>query len=147
MLHSVSSLLRELVRRGPREPSVLAPDEIPRDEVEVFARGPGGALGEVTVALTRKRILLTNRAHTNEALSIPLRDVVALESTPAGIRVAYRDGEGAAQELRLGHVTAEEDLVWMGDDSWVQSVAARILEETGRDVWKEAGPPWEDGGP
>ena len=138
MLHSVSSLLRKLGRRGPGEPSVLTPDEIPRDEVEVFARGPDGTPGPVTVAVTRRRILLTNPAHTQEILSIPLADVASLQSTPTGIRIAYRDAEGAEGELRLGHVTAEEDLVWMGDDSWVQSVAARILEETGRDVWKEA---------
>jgi hypothetical protein len=35
----------------------------------------------------------------------------------------------------------DEDLVSMADDSWVQSVAARIMEETGRDVWKETDSP------
>jgi hypothetical protein len=73
-----------------------------------------------------------------------LANVRALESTPAGIRVAYRDARGGDQELWLGHIpdTDADDLAWMGDDSWVQSVAARIMEETGRDVWKETDPPW-----
>ncbi len=144
MLQSVSSLLKQLIRHGPRETSVLTPGEIPRDEVEVVAKGPEGTLGRVTVALTRKRLLLTNKAHTEEILSIPLGCVTALESTRAGVRIAYRDARAADQELRLGHVhdADEGDLVWMGDDSWVQSVAARIMEETGRDVWKETDRPW-----
>ena len=144
MLQSVSGLLRQLVHHGRRKPSVLAPDEVPRDEVEVVARGPEGTLGDVTIVLTRKRLLLTNKAHTLETLSIRLADVTALESTPAGIRIAYRDAGGVDQELRLGHLLNADgdDPVWLGDDSWVQSVAARIMEETGRDVWKEAGPPW-----
>lgn len=133
-----------LLRPGPREPSVLAPDEIPREEVEVNAKGPEGTLGDVTVLLTRKRLLLTNRAHTKDVLSIPLANMTALESTRAGIRVAYRDAGGVDQELWLGHIpdAGGDDLVWMGDDSWVQSVAARIMEETGRDVWKESETPW-----
>jgi hypothetical protein len=144
MLHWLSRLSRQLVGRGPYEPSVLTPDEIPRDEVQVVAKGPDGTLGDVTVVLTRKRLLLTNKAYTKETLSIPLADVTALESTRAGIRVTYRDARGARQELWLGHIpkTKDDDLVWMGDDSWVQSVAARILEETGRDVWEETEPPW-----
>jgi hypothetical protein len=144
MLHGVSRFLKQVVRHGPREPSVLAPDEIPRDEVEVVAKGPGGTLGDVTVVLTKKRLLLTNKTHTKETLSIPLTHVTALESTRTGIRVAYRDAGAVDQELWLGHILNAEggDLVWMGDDSWVESVAARILEETGRDVWKEPDPPW-----
>ena len=144
MLERVSSRLKQLVQHGPREPSVLTSDEIPRDEVEVVAKSRDGTLGDVTVVLTRKRLLLTNKAHTKETLSIPLVNVVALESTPGGIRIAYRDAGGADQELWLGHILNAEgdDLVWMGDDSWVQSVAADIMEETGRDVWKEADPPW-----
>ena len=144
MLQWVSRLSKQLVHHGPREPSVLAPDETPRDEVEVIAKGPDGTLGDVKVVLTKKRLLLTNPAHTKETLSIPLVNVMALESTPGGIRIAYRDAGGADQELWLGHILNAEgdDLVWMGDDSWVQSVAADIMEETGRDVWKEADPPW-----
>ena len=144
MLQAVSNLLRQLVRHGPREPSVLAPGEIPRDEVEVVVKRPEGTLGPVTVALTKRRLLLTNKAHTEEILSIPLARVTALESTHAGVRIAYRDAQAADRELWLGHVhdAEEDDLVWMGDDSWVQSVAARIMEETGRDVWKETDQPW-----
>jgi hypothetical protein len=144
MLQWVSRLSKQLVGHGPREPSVLTPDEIPRDEVAVAAKGPDGPLGDVTVVLTRKRLLLTNKAHTTETLSIPLANVMTLESAPAGIRVAYRDARGVCQELWLGHIpkAKDDDLVWMGDDSWVESVAARILEETGRDVWKEHDPPW-----
>jgi hypothetical protein len=112
--------------------------------VEVAAKGPDGVLGDVTVVLTRKRLLLTNKAYTKETLSIPLVDVTALESTRAGIRIAYRDAGAVDQELWLGHILSadEDDLVWMGNDSWVESVAARIMEETGRDVWKETDPPW-----
>jgi hypothetical protein len=123
---------------------VLAPDEIPRDEVKVAVKGPDGTLRDVTVVLTRKRLLLTNEAYTEETLSIPLVDVTALESTRAGIRVAYRDAGAVDQELWLGHILNADkgDLAWMGDDSWVESVAARIMEETGRDVWKETEPPW-----
>jgi hypothetical protein len=132
--------------RRPRshEPSVLSPGEIPHDQVNVVAKGRDGSLGDVTVVLTRKRLLLTNRTYTKETLSIPLVDVTALESTPRGIRLAYRDPDSVEQELWLGHIpTADkDDLVWMGDDSWVQSVAARILEETGRDVWRETETPW-----
>jgi hypothetical protein len=144
MLQWVSRLSKQLVGHGPREPSVLTPDEVPRDEVEVAAKGPDGSLGDVTVVLTRKRLLLTNKTYTKETLSIPLANVTALESTPAGIRVAYRDAQGVSQELGLGHIpkTKDDDLVWMGDDTWVQSVAAGIMEETGRDVWKETDPPW-----
>jgi hypothetical protein len=123
---------------------VLAPDEIPRDELKVAVKGPDGTLGDVTVLLTRKRLLLTNEAHTRETLSIPLADVTALESTRTGIRIAYRDAAAVDQELWLGHIlnADKDDLDWMGDDSWVESVAAGIMEETGRDVWKEAEPPW-----
>jgi hypothetical protein len=144
MLQWVSRLSKQLLGHGPREPSVLDPDEIPREEVKLTAKGPDGTLGEVTVALTRKRLLLTNKAYTKETLSIPLVDVTTLESTRTGIRIAYRDAQGASQELWLGHVpkTDSDDLVWMGDDSWVQAVAAGIMEETGRDVWKETDPPW-----
>jgi hypothetical protein len=140
MLQWVSRLLKP----GPCEPSVLAPDEIPHEEVEVTARGRDGTLSDVTVLMTRKRLLLTNKAHTKEELSIPLVNMMALESTRTGIRVAYRDAEGDEQELWLGHVSEAggDDLVGMGDDSWVQAVAARILEETGRDVWKEGETPW-----
>ena len=143
MLRWVSRLSKQLVGIAPGEPSVLSPDETPRDEVEVTARGPDGKLGQVTVALTRKRLLLTNSAHTRETLSIPLTHVTALESTRAGIRVAYRDEAGVDQELWLGHIPHpdSEDLVWMGDDSWVQSIAAHIMEETGRDVWRETESP------
>jgi hypothetical protein len=140
MLQWVSRLLKQ----GPRETSVLDPDENPRDEVEVTAKGPDGTLGNVTVVLTRKRLLLTDKAHTKDTLSIPLTSVTALESTRAGIRVAYRDAGGVDQELWLGHLANpdEDDLVWLGDDTWVQSVAAGIMEETGRDVWKETDRPW-----
>ena len=141
MLQWVSRLSRQL-RLGPH--SVLSPDETPRDEVDVTARGPDGVLADVTVVLTRKRLLVTNKTHTRETLSIPLVKITALESTPAGIRVAYRDEAGVAQALWLGHIPDpdSEDLVWMGDDSWVQCVAAGILEETGRDVWRETHAPW-----
>ena len=140
----VSRLLKQAVRRGPREPSVLAPDEIPRDEVKVAVKGQDGTLGGATVVLTKKRLLLTNEAHTRETLSIPLANVTALESTRTGIRIAYRDAGAVDQELWLGHIlnADKDDVDWMGDDSWVESVAARIMEETGRDVWKEAEPPW-----
>ena len=123
MLQSVSGLLRQLVRHGPREPSVLKQGEVPRDEVEVVARGPDGTLGEVTVGLTKKRLLLTNRAHTEEILSIRLTDVTALESTRSGIRIAYRDSEGADQELWLGHV------LHPNQDELVYSVAIRAESE------------------
>ena len=144
MLQWVSRLSKQLVHHGPHESSVLTPDESPRDEVRVVAKGPDGTLDEVTVVLTRRRLLFTNEAHTRETLSIPLANVTALESTPGGVRIAYRDAGTAEQELWLGHVhnADGDDLVWMGDDSWVQSVAADIMEETGRDVWKEADPPW-----
>ena len=140
MLQWVSHLLKP----GPSEPSVLDPDEIPHEEVEVTAKGPDGLLLGVTVVVTRKRLLLTNKTYPQEALSIPLADMIALESTRSGIRVAYRDAGGVDQALWLGHIANpdKDDLVWMGDDSWVQSVAARILEETGRDVWKETETPW-----
>ena len=85
MLQWVSRLSKQLVHHGPREPSVLAPDETPRDEVEVIAKGPDGTLGDVKVVLTKKRLLLTNPGHTKETLSIPLVNVMALESTPGGI--------------------------------------------------------------
>lgn len=140
MLQWVSRLLKQ--ERGGS--SVLTPDEIPHDEIQVAAKGPDGTLGDVTVVRTKRRLLLTNAAHTEDTLSIPLASVTALESTPGGIRVAYHDAEGDDREIWLGHLpdTGEDDLVWMGDDSWVQSVAAGIMEETGRDVWKEAAPPW-----
>jgi hypothetical protein len=112
--------------------------------VQVVAKGPDGTVDNVTVVLTRKRLLFTNEAHTRETLSIPLVNVTALGSTPGGVRISYRDANAVDQELWLGHVhnADGDDLVWMGDDSWVQSVAAGIMEETGRDVWKEAAPPW-----
>ena len=140
MLQWVSRLLKP----EPVGSSVLTPGEIPHDEVRVAAKGPDGTLGDVTVVRTQKRLLLTNGAHSEETLSIPLARVTALESTPGGIRVAYHDPEGDEREIWLGHLpdTGEDDLVWMGDDSWVQSVAAGIMEETGRDVWKESAPPW-----
>jgi hypothetical protein len=112
--------------------------------VEVAAKGPEGLLGDVTVLRTRRRLLVTNKAYTSETLSIPLTSVTSLESTRTGIRISYRDAQGVSQELWLGHVpnAKDDDVVLMGDDSWVESVAAGILEETGRDVWKETEPPW-----
>ena len=143
MLQWVSRLSEQLRHHKPRQASVLLPDETPRNEVEVTATGPGGALGDLTAVLTKKRLLLTNRSYTTEVLSIPLAGVTALESTQAGVRVAYRGAQGASEELWITHVRSPKtDVDWMGDEWWVQSVAAEILEETGRDVWKEGDPPW-----
>ena len=143
MLQWVSRLSTRLLRDPPGDRSVLLPDEVPHNEVELTASGPGGALGDLTALLTKKRLLLTNRTHTTETLSVPLASVTALESTQAGIRLAYRGADGKSQELWLSHVRSPQtDVDWMGDDWWVQSVAASILEETGRDVWKEGDPPW-----
>ena len=145
MLNRISRLLGAL-RRGDRrsEPSVLAPEENPRDEVDVTATTPWGVVPRVTVALTRRRLLLTDNKYTKEILSIPLTAVTALKSTPEGIRIAYQYAPGAEQVVWLRRTTDadDDDVIWMLDEAWLGSVAEVIMQETGRDVRDDKDPPW-----
>src|SRR6266496_5285744 len=114
-----SRVLDRMFRQGRREPSVLTPDEIPRDEVDVSAALSNGVLRRVTLVLTRRRLLLTNKTYTKDLLSIPLADVTAMKSTRDGICITYRDAGAPDQIVCLKRTVDadEDDVIWMMDQS------------------------------
>ena len=94
MLQWVSRLLKQ--ERGGS--SVLTPDEIPHDEIQVAAKGPDGTLGDVTVVRTKRRLLLTNAAQ-----AMPERGDIFLTtlSEAEHVVVSIRDnGTGIPDEIR-----------------------------------------------